>query len=155
MPQPSSTTGASLSLLTMTSAHCQVSHHLRPIRKFRDWRGSGQFSTGVWRRSQVLCFRHLNRGIEFMRAKSTLTMAVALFALSIAIESHAAPAVLQRGYDTNVSGANLSETILNTSNIGPDTFGLLFNLPVDDKIFAQPLYVPNVVVPNLGTHNVL
>ena len=37
----------------------------------------------------------------------------------------------------------------------PHTFGLLFNLAVDDRIYAQPLYVPNVAVPNQGTHNVV
>ncbi len=64
-------------------------------------------------------------------------------------------AVLQRGYDASVSGANLSETTLNASNVGPTTFGLLFKLPVDERIYAQPLYVPNVAIPNLGSHNVL
>ncbi len=63
--------------------------------------------------------------------------------------------VLQRGYDANVSGANLTETTLNASNVGPNTFGLLFNLPVDERIFAQPLYVPNVAIPNGGMHNVV
>jgi hypothetical protein len=63
--------------------------------------------------------------------------------------------VLQRGYDANVSGATLTETTLNTSNVGPTTFGRLFVLPVDERIYAQPLYVPNVAIPNLGSHNVL
>ena len=66
----------------------------------------------------------------------------------------AQPPVLQRGYDSGVSGATLSETTLNTSNVGPGTFGLVFKLPVDDVIFAQPLYVPNIVI-NQVTHNVL
>ena len=63
--------------------------------------------------------------------------------------------VLQRGYDANVSGATLMETTLNAANVGPSTFGLLFTLLVDDRIFAQPLYVPNVAIPNLGSHNVV
>ena len=63
--------------------------------------------------------------------------------------------VLQRGYDANVSGAILTETLLNTSNVGPSTFGRLFNLPVDEKIYAQPLYVPDVAIANSGTHNIL
>ncbi len=63
--------------------------------------------------------------------------------------------VLQRGYDANVSGAILTETLLNTSNVGPNTFGRLFNLPVDEKIYAQPLYVPDVAIANSGTHNIL
>ena len=66
----------------------------------------------------------------------------------------AQPPVLQRGYDAGVSGATLSEATLNTSNVAPSTFGLAFKLPVDDSIFAQPLYVPNVVI-NQVTHNVL
>jgi PQQ enzyme repeat len=68
---------------------------------------------------------------------------------------HAAQPVLQRGYDAGVSGATLAETTLNTSNVSPSTFGLVFRLPVDDSVFAQPLYVPNVAIPNLGTHNVV
>jgi hypothetical protein len=81
--------------------------------------------------------------------------ALALLAAAAAIRAQAAPAVLQHGYDANVSGANLAETALNTSNVGPNTFGHLFNLKVDDKVFAQPLYVPGVAIPGLGKHNVV
>jgi outer membrane protein assembly factor BamB len=63
--------------------------------------------------------------------------------------------VLQRGYDAGVSGANLTETALNTSNVVPNTFGLVFKLPLDDSVLAQPLYVPSVVIPGQGTHNVV
>ena len=52
-------------------------------------------------------------------------------------------------------GRTLTETTLNASNVGSNTFGLLFKLPVDERVFAQPLYVPNVAIPNSGTHNVL
>jgi hypothetical protein len=62
--------------------------------------------------------------------------------------------VLQRGYDAGLSGAALRETRLNTSNVAPSTFGLVFKLPVDDAIFAQPLYVPNVLI-NQVAHNVV
>jgi hypothetical protein len=68
--------------------------------------------------------------------------------------AHAQTPVLQRGYDAAVSGATLNETTLNTSNVGPSTFGLVFKLPVDDAIFAQPLYVPKVLI-NQTAHNVL
>jgi hypothetical protein len=53
---------------------------------------------------------------------------------------------LQRGYDAGVSGATLTEATLNTRNVRPGTFGLLFKLPVDDNVYAQPLYVPNIYV---------
>ena len=67
--------------------------------------------------------------------------------------------VLQRGYDAGVSGATLAETTLNAANVGPNTFGLVFKLPVDDHIYAQPLYVslrsPNVNFREHRTRNVL
>jgi hypothetical protein len=82
-------------------------------------------------------------------------IALALLAGPMVMQAQAAQPVLQRGYDASVSGATLTETTLNTTNVGPNTFGLVFTLPVDDRIFAQPLYVPNVVIPNQGTHNVV
>jgi hypothetical protein len=66
----------------------------------------------------------------------------------------AQPAVVQRGYDHSVSGATLSETTLTHSNVAPGSFGLVFKLPVDSTITAQPLYVPNVLINNVA-HNVL
>lgn len=63
--------------------------------------------------------------------------------------------VLQRGYDPGVTGATLSETVLNTSNVNSSKFGMLFKLPVDDVVFAQPLYVPGITISNRGVHNVL
>jgi hypothetical protein len=81
--------------------------------------------------------------------------ALGLLILGFGPTAQAQQAVLQRGYDAGVTGANLAETTLNTSNLGLNTFGLVFTLPVDDAIFAQPLYVPNVAIPGQGTHNVL
>jgi len=82
-----------------------------------------------------------------------LGLAIPLGLLSHAAQ--AAPAILQRGYDAGVSGANLTETALTTSNVTPSAFGMVFMLPVDDAVFAQPLYVPNVAIPNQGVHDVL
>ncbi len=82
-------------------------------------------------------------------------VALVALALTFATAAHAWPPVLQRGYDAGVSGANLAETILNTSNVTSSTFGLVFKLPVDDNVYAQPLYVPNVAVAGQGTHNVV
>ncbi len=89
-----------------------------------------------------------------MRAKTMATVGAALF-VSITAVGAAPPSVLQRGYDAGVSGANLAETILNTSNVTPSTFGLVFTLPVDDNVYAQPLYVPNVAIAGQGMHNVV
>src|SRR5450631_842404 len=82
-------------------------------------------------------------------------VALAVLALAFGPSAQALQPVLQRGYDANVSGANLAEVTLNTSNVAPATFGLVFKLPVDDNVYAQPLYVPNVAIPSQGTHNVV
>src|SRR5579862_1148162 len=82
-------------------------------------------------------------------------VAFAALAFTSANEASAQQAVLQRGYDPGLSGANLTETTLNTTNVNPTTFGLVYALPVDDRIYAQPLYVPQVAIPGQGTHNVV
>ncbi|MGO9632495.1 MAG: hypothetical protein ACLPX1_01205 [Steroidobacteraceae bacterium] len=79
-----------------------------------------------------------------MRAKITSVISAAL--LLPMMETHAAQPVLQRGYDAGVTGANLAETTLTASNVTPGTFGLVFTLPVDDNVYAQSLYVPNVAI---------
>jgi hypothetical protein len=95
----------------------------------------------------------------FVRCRALLTGRALLFgALALALlhtlSAHAQSPVLQRGYDAGVSGATLRETTLNTSNVAPSTFGLVFKLPVDDNITAQPLYVPGVVINGIS-HNVV
>ncbi len=57
--------------------------------------------------------------------------------------------------DNNRTGANLSEVVLNTSNVNVGSFGKLFSRAVDGHIYAQPLYVSNVTIPGQGVHNVV
>jgi hypothetical protein len=87
--------------------------------------------------------------------KWTTTLGVLVTGTVSTIAQGAEPVVVQRGYDANVSGAILTETTLNTANVGPGTFGRLYKLSLDANAYAQPLYVPNVTIPGLGTHNVL
>ena len=58
-------------------------------------------------------------------------------------------------YDNARTGATLSETILTTANVNVSSFGKLFTMAVDGQIYAQPLYVPNVTIPQNGVHNVV
>ncbi len=91
---------------------------------------------------------------RIIRACADRLPTLMFLALLQAPSAHAQSPVLQRGYDAGVSGATLSEITLTASKVVPGTFGLVFKLPVDDNILAQPLYVPNVVI-NQSVHNVL
>jgi len=62
--------------------------------------------------------------------------------------------VLTRGNDNQRTGANLAETTLTTSNVNSNQFGKLFELQVDDQIYAQPLYASGVSTAG-GVHNVV
>src|ERR1700719_1622851 len=57
--------------------------------------------------------------------------------------------------DNARTGQNLNETILTTSKVKFVTFGKLFQITVDGKVDAEPLYVSAVTFPGLGTHNAL
>src|SRR4051794_14332733 len=66
--------------------------------------------------------------------------------------------VLTQHNDNARNGANLSETILSTSNVKPGTFGKLFSRPVVGHIYAQPLYaskVPVATAQGSENHNVV
>lgn len=80
---------------------------------------------------------------------------VCALALVAAHHASAQVSVLTANYDHARTNANLNETILNTLNVNNTQFGKLFSLPVSGNINAQPLYVPNVAVPNSGMHNVV
>src|SRR3984957_9040330 len=57
--------------------------------------------------------------------------------------------------DLSRTGANLNETTLTKSNVNVNQFGKLYSYAIDGSIYAQPLYVPNVLIPSQGTHNVV
>ena len=54
--------------------------------------------------------------------------------------------VLTGHNDNYRTGQNRQEIWLNTSNVNVSNFGKLFTLPVDGNIYAQPLYVANLVI---------
>ena len=51
-------------------------------------------------------------------------------------------------------GANLNETTLNTTNVNSQQFGKIYSYPVDGQVYAQPLYVPNLMIAGTS-HNVV
>jgi hypothetical protein len=84
-----------------------------------------------------------------------MVAAIALFALFLPELTTAQVAVTTHHYDIGRTGQNTSETLLTPANVNSTTFGRLFTEPVDGLIYAQPLYMPGVAIPNQGTHNVV
>src|SRR5882724_8652965 len=69
--------------------------------------------------------------------------------------SSAQSPVLTQHNNNARTGAYTTETVLTPANVNQTTFGKLFSYPVDGRIYAQPLYVPNVSITGKGTHNVI
>src|SRR5215472_13676015 len=63
--------------------------------------------------------------------------------------------VLTYHNDNSRLGANLNETQLAPANVNSAQFGKLFTYSVDGYVYAQPLYVSELSIPNQGTHNVV
>ena len=63
--------------------------------------------------------------------------------------------VLTANGDNNRTNANLSESHLTPQNVRAGSFGKLGSFPADGQVYAQPLYVSNLLFPNGGTRNVL
>src|SRR5438128_3884428 len=66
-----------------------------------------------------------------------------------------AQAVTTAQYDNARTGTNLNEKILTPANVSVSQFGKLFTFEVDGDVYAQPLYVPDVEVPDKGKRNLL
>ncbi|HYK52429.1 MAG TPA: PQQ-binding-like beta-propeller repeat protein [Candidatus Eremiobacteraceae bacterium] len=58
-------------------------------------------------------------------------------------------------YDTLRTGWDPYESTLTTGNVSPSTFGQLWSMQVDGNVYAQPLYLANVTLPDSTIHNVL
>lgn len=63
--------------------------------------------------------------------------------------------VLTYHNDIQRDGLNSHETLLTPKNVNSNSFGLLFTLPVDGQIYAQPLVMSGVAIPGQGIHNVV
>jgi hypothetical protein len=70
------------------------------------------------------------------------------------LQSFSQTDVLTQHNDLGRTGWNSQETILNTSNVNNNSFGLVASRPVDDQIYAQPLVVSGVSIGG-GTKNVV
>jgi len=74
---------------------------------------------------------------------------------SVTVVNVTQSAVLTYHNDDARDGAYLQEVTLNPSNVNSSQFGKLLSYPVDGQIYAQPLYLPQVNIPNKGTYDVV
>lgn len=58
-------------------------------------------------------------------------------------------------YDNQRTNATLHETVLNPKNVAANSFGKAFRLTVDGDVYAEPLFLPHLAIPGMGTHDVL
>jgi Carbohydrate binding module (family 6)/Fibronectin type III domain len=86
--------------------------------------------------------------------KASALCAATLFVTFFAVSAFAQVSYTTQHNDNMRTGDNLSETILNQSNVNVTTFGMLFKESVDDEVYATPLYMPNLTI-NGATHNVV
>lgn len=81
----------------------------------------------------------------FLRCHTLLWRSlVALALLSLSSVVNAQVSVLTQHNDNQRTGANLQETILNTSNVAAGSFGKLYTRNLDGEVYAQPLVAAGV-----------
>ena len=88
------------------------------------------------------------------RSLHRLVWITVVFVLAFVLNSSAQVSVTTFHNDAARTGQNLSELTLSPANVNANTFGKLFSYSLQGRIYAQPLYVPNVTI-NGGVHNVV
>ncbi len=90
-----------------------------------------------------------------MKRISFVRLCLLLSVCSLALFAHAQTSVLTQHNNLQRTGWYDHETTLTTTNVKSGSFGAVFSRAVDDQIYAQPLVMLNVNVPNIGTRNIV
>ena len=113
------------------------------------------FATSRGARFSANQFAAAPQGNGHAPRKAASIVAFVLFLLACSMAWGQNDPVTTYHFDGARTGQATDETILVPANVNSTRFGKLFSYPVDGLIVAQPLYVPNVTLPGLGTHNVV
>lgn len=103
------------------------------------------------------CFNlpYCTRIVEFIVNQCRMVFCVALVCVALAGKALSQVEITTNHNDAARTGANLTENILNASNVNVSDFSKLFTRTVDGEIYAQPLYLSQVLMTRQGTHNVV
>ena len=124
--------------------------------------GSSQDLTGstTWSSSNTSAVTITNQGLATAVSPGTATIQAASGSLAtttttvnVTVDPSGFAGVFTYHNDNARTGQNLNETRLTLANVNISSFGKLFTIPVDGYVYAQPLYVLNLAIPNQGTHN--
>ena len=83
-----------------------------------------------------------------------LLLTAIVVAVAPTVCSQTVNSVLTYRFNSHGDGENTSETTLTPSNVNASQFKKLFSDPVDGAIYAEPLYMPGVLV-GTTTHNIV
>ena len=91
-----------------------------------------------------------------LRLSSVFLIFFSLLAVSTGFAQNATPVnVPTWRYDNTHQGQNTQETLLTPANVNTTSFGKLFSVAVDGYVYAQPLYMSGLTMPDGLVHNVL
>ncbi len=97
-----------------------------------------------------------SRNPRTAEVQGTIMRLPAIFCLALALIAPAAFAQITTSqYNTQRTGATLTEKILTPQNVNANQFGKLGTFKVDGAVYAQPLFVPALNIPGKGSHDVL
>ncbi len=88
-------------------------------------------------------------------AAPTLVSSIATLSVKPAITTPNYDSVLTWHYDNARTGQYTNETVLTLTNVNSNSFGVVATHAVDGYVYAEPLILTNVMIPGLGSRNVL
>ena len=137
---------------------------LKDRRTRRDIGDGGQPDTGHaesrrQRRKRIARLVISSRRLDSGRLRSRIRRTVAAFvaaAAALVPEADAQTSVTTHHYDNLRTGWNYDETVLTPAIVESSAFGLLYSVPLDEQVDAQPLVVVGQsITGQIGTYNVV